>query len=99
MLKLHLLIGPSTPTAIMSNACFKKWRQKCVGPENGKLKFERLSLEVNQFNEVHSPENGRAFLQLNHSAEETKEAMAPEYPPKFKKSLTMFHETIVQHYH
>ena len=52
--------------------------------------FERLSLEVNQFNEAHSSENGRAFLQLYQSAEETKEAMAPEHPPKVKKSHSQF---------
>ena len=47
--------------------------------------FEHLSLEVNQFSEAHSSENGRAFLQLYQSAEETKEAVAPEHPPKVKK--------------
>ena len=65
---------------------FQKWRQKCVGLENGKLMFERLSLEVNQFNKAHSSENGRALLQLYQSAEETKEAVAPEHSPKVKKS-------------
>ena len=26
---------------------FQKWRERCIGPENGKAMFDRLSLEVN----------------------------------------------------
>ena len=42
---------------------FQKWRERCIGPQNGKAMFDRLSLEVKQFNEIYPSNGGRAFLQ------------------------------------
>ena len=42
---------------------FQKWPERYIDPESGGVMFERLSLEIIQFNEIHASNSGKAFLQ------------------------------------
>ena len=42
---------------------FQQWRKKCYGDEDGKPLFERVQLEVDNYNAKYSEQGGRAVLQ------------------------------------
>ena len=42
---------------------FQKWPERYINPESSGVMFERLSLEIKQFNEIHASNSGKAFLQ------------------------------------
>ena len=75
------------PNCQVVQRLFQKWREKCVGPENGKLMFDRLSKKINEFNDTYASEGGRAFLQRYQSEEIQDQAVPPEPEPvpKVKK--------------
>ena len=54
---------PIDPNCQDVQRLFQKWQERCIGPDNGKVMFDRLSLEVKQFNEIHASNGGKAFLQ------------------------------------
>ena len=41
---------------------FQQWRKNCYGDEDGKPLFERLQLEVDNYNAKYSEQGGRAVL-------------------------------------
>jgi hypothetical protein len=64
---------------------FQKWRERCVGSENGKLMFDQLLKEINEFNDTYASEGGRAFLQ-RYQLEEIQDQTVPTEPvSKVKK--------------
>ena len=51
----------SNPNCQDVQRLFQKWRERCIGPENGEAMCDRLSLEIKQFNEIHASNGGKAF--------------------------------------